>query len=251
MIAAIVAPLLRRRWMAVEGMIGASILVYLVTWQILGEGSPSEVLSNLTSYSEGFGAQHVLDLWFASSLVPLRTLMTSDMPLETILSSGQISGIIWATTIVTYLGQGMAVAAALAAWLRPEVVPTRRLIFFAAAVALSTKEAGGYTEILLLFSIFSEAWRGFGRKFSIFMGYALCIPDDFVTGKLPPLIRSSYLSGHEVIAEFGVGVISLLRPAVMLFIVMALACVTFRDVWADYRQDGRILRWRYRNDMPL
>ena len=251
MIAAIVAPLLRRRWLAVEGMILACVLVYLVTWQILGEGSPGQVLENLTSYSEGFGAQHVLDLWFASSLVPLRTLMSSDMPLETIFSSRQISGIIWTTTIVTYLGQGMAVAAAAAAWLRPEVVPNSRLILFGAAVALSSKEAGGYTEIILLFSIFSEVWRGFGRRFAIVMGYALCIPDDFVTGRLPPLVRDSFLSGHEVIAEFGVGVISLLRPAIILFIVMALAGVTLRDVWADIRNDGWAGRWRFRRDAAI
>lgn len=251
MIAAILAPLLRRRWLMVEGMVAATLIIYLGSWWILGEGSPQQVLDNLTSYSDGFGAQNVLDLWFPSSLVPVRTLMNSNMPLETILSSEQISGILFAVTAVTYLGQGLALAAALAAWLRPEVVPTSRLILFGAAIALSSKEAGGYTEILLMFSIFSERWRGFGRIFSIILAYLLCIPDDFVLGKLPPLVRDSFLSGHEVIAEFGVGVVALFRPAVILVIVMSLALVTLRDVWKDIANQGWHSRWRFRRDAPI
>ncbi|WP_373087572.1 glycosyltransferase family 87 protein, partial [Sneathiella sp.] len=80
MIAAILTPLVRRRWRAVEGMLIAIVLVYLISWQVLGEGSPAQVIRNLTIYSGGFGAQRLLDLWFSSSLVPLRTLMESEFP---------------------------------------------------------------------------------------------------------------------------------------------------------------------------
>lgn len=251
MIAAVLAPLVRRRWMAVEGMLIAVVLVYLITWRILGEGNPAQVLANLTSYSEGFGAQQVLDLWFSSSLVPMRTLMSSSLPLEMYLDSNQITAIIIFTNVMTYGAQGLALAAMAAAWLRPEVVPVHRMIFFGAIIALSTKEAGGYTEVLLMMSVFMETWRGVGRKVAMVLCYGLCIPDDFVLGKVPPLVRDSFLSGHYVIAEFGVGVVSLLRPVIMLIVCMILAMVTLRDVYDDVQSNGWRGRWRFRHDQPI
>ena len=252
MIAAILTPLVRRRWRAVEGMLIATLLVYLITWRILGEGSPAQVIRNLTIYSGGFGAQRLLDLWFSSSLVPLRTLMVSEFPLFTAFSLQQVE-LLWLFSVsLTYFSQGLMVAALAVTWVRPEVVPTYRVIFFGALIALSTKEAGGYTQIFLLMSIFMERWRGYLRPAAILLAYISCIPDDWIINVgLPPLVRDSFLGDREVIVQYGIGPLSLARPILMLIIGILLAWLTIKDVWVDVRNQGWSNRWRFRRDAAL
>lgn len=252
MIAAIVAPLLRRRWLQVEGMLIAAAAIYLVTWQILGEGSPQEILRNVTSYASSFGAGGVLDIWYAGSFVPVISLLKGEtFPVLTILDSRSVD--ILLPTVVTYvrITQVMILLAAAASWLRPEVVPTTRMVFLAIAFALTTSEAGGYTQILLLMFVFMEPWRGRARPIAIVAAYFLCIPADIVIMGMPPLVRWSWLAGTEIIAQYGVGLLALLRPFFAYLIVHSLCAATLRDVWTDIRHQGWSHRWRYRHDTPM
>jgi hypothetical protein len=252
MIAAVLAPLAKRRWMPVEGALLAVVGVYLVSWFILGDGSPAQILRNLSSYSAGFGAQRVLDLWFGSSLVPIRTLMRGDFPIFSAFSSDQADGIYYAATALTYLTQALAVAAVAATFLRPEVVPLHRVILFGTIVALSAKEAGGYTGVFLMMSIFMERWRGWARPTAIILAYIVCIPDDFIIPiGMPPMLRPSFLSGQDVMAQFGIGPVSLFRPVMMFMACNCLAAATLHDVWADVKTQGWKGRWRFRRDLPL
>ena len=252
LIGAVLAPLARRRWMPVEGALISAAAIYLASWAILGEGSPREILRNLMDYSSGFGAQRLLDVWYASSMVPIRTLMQSEFPLYSAFSSNQVDIIYAFATALTYLTQGLAIAAVAAAFLRPEVVPNNRLILMGAVVALSSKEAGGYTEVFLLVSVFTEQWRGRLRPAAIIMAYSLCIPEDIIIpAGFPQLVRDSFLSGREVSAEYGIGAIALIRPVIMFTACNCLALATIVDVWKDVRTQGWKSRWRFRRDWPL
>lgn len=252
MIAAILAPLARRRWMAVEGALLATIGIYLTSWAILGEGNPLLILRNIAQFSTAMTGERLLDVWSASSLGPIRAVMSGNYPLYTAFNSKQVSAIYLVATGLTYLTQAMAVAGVGAAFLRPEVVPNHRLILFGTIVALATNEAGGYTAILLLFSIFMERWRGWARPTAIVLGYVICIADDYVIAAgIPPVFSDSFLSNRQVAAEYGIGVLSILRPALTFIACNCLALVTLHDVWRDIRTQGWKSRWRYRRDVPL
>ncbi|MEG3087847.1 hypothetical protein [Sphingomonas sp. PB4P5] len=251
LISAVVAPLLRRRWVAVEGTIICSVLVYLATWYILGEGSPAQIIRNIRNYSGGFGAAAALDLWFASSYIPVQTLMTGTFPVYVVVSSNQADMIVLGVTTFTRSIQLLIVGAAVATWLRPEVVPPYRMVYLATALALSASEAGGYTEILLFMFIFMEPWKGIGRKTAITIAYFLCISFDISLGKVPPVVRDSFLGQAEVIAEYGVGIMSLLRPGLNLIATAILAAITILDVRKDILAQGWQSRWRYRSDLAV
>lgn len=251
LISAIVAPLLRRRWIAVEGMIVCAILIYLTTWYILGEGSPAEVVRNINNYSMGFGAAAALDLWFPSSYIPVETLLTGTFPIYVVLGSQQVDVILTGVIVFTRIVQALILLAAAGAWFRPEAVPPHRVVYLAIALALSASEVGGYTEMLMLVFVFMERWRGFARPAAIVIAYFLCISFDVSLGNLPPVVRDSFLGHVEVIAEYGVGIMSLLRPGLCLIIAALLAGVTLSEVWADIRHQGWQARWRYRRDWPL
>lgn len=251
LISAVAAPLLKRRWVVFEGMLIATVLVYLATWFIMGEGGPDQIVRNISNYTAGFGAAAALDLWFAATYIPLRTLMTGSFPIYTILGSREADMVVIGVTVFTRAIQGLILLAALAAWLRPEVVSLRRVVLLAVTLALSSSEAGGYTEILMLLFVFMEPRRGGWRTIAIVIAYILCIPADYTFGKLPPLVRYSWLSDVEVIVQYGVGLMSLLRPGLSMIMAALFAGATIQAVWQDIRAQGWRQRWRFRHDLPL
>jgi hypothetical protein len=118
-------------------------------------------------------------------------------------------------------------------------VPRYRLVFLTIAIALITSEAGGYTQILMILFVFMEPWRGFGRKWAIVVSYILCIPADYPIDNVPPVVRESFLSGRQVVAEYAVGIGPFLRPGLIMSLAIALALVTIFDVCRRIRQDQR------------
>ena len=223
-------------------------------WALLGEGSPGQIYRNVTSYVAGTGAGGFLDLWYASSFAPAVSLLKGETFPITSLFDSQIVDI--ALPIVTTFWRGtqlLIVLAAAIAWLRPEVVPPGRLVYFAIALALSSSEAGGYTQMLLLVFVFMEPWRGMGRKLALVLAYLMCIPAEFVIAEVPSMVRVSWLwdAGAPVIVEYGIGGVSLFRLIGTYVMTISLCCVTMRDVWNDVHFQGWRGRWRYRRDAPF
>ena len=246
------AHLLRRRWRWFEGALITTVLVYLVSFAIMGEGTPVEIYRNIRDFSGGYQAATVLDLWFSGTYKPLMSLLEgTTFPTVWFIGSEQVEFWSKALPVMVHTVQAMILVAAAAAWLRPEAVPLNRLIFLSIAMALITAESGGYTQILLLLFVFMEPWRGFGRKWAIIVSYLLCIAADIPVDRIPALTRESFLAGREVIAEYSVGIGPFIRPALILSLPLALALVTIREVWLDIRTQGWRARRRYLRDFPI
>jgi hypothetical protein len=252
LIATVVTQLLKRRWLWVEGALLSTILIYLLTYGLLGVGTPAEIYGNITYYSGGFIAAQVLDIWYSSTYMPLIALLQGqNFPSLSFVGSTLVDLGLFLLPLLMLLGKGSIVVAAIATWVRPEVVPTYRLAFFGAILALISSEASGYTMIFVTLFVFMEPWRGIGRKIAIVSCYILCLPGDISIGYIPPLFRESYLAGHQVEVNIGVGLGFFTRPGIMILIAVSMSCVTIRDVWADIRTQGWSGRWRFRRDLPL
>lgn len=254
LIGAVFAPLLRRRWSQTEGMLLFGAAVYLVTWLVLGEGSPGQIVRNVTSYVGGFGAGGFLDLWYAGSFIPAISLLKGEtFPITTLLDSNVVDILLMVVTGYLRATQMLIVLAAAAAWFRPEAVPLHRMVFLAITLALSSSEAGGYTQLLVLIFVFMEPWRGVGRPLALLIAYMLCLPAEYVIFDIAPMVRTSWLwdGGARVITQYGVGAASLLRLVGNYVVINCLTCATIRDVWADIRCQGWHGRWRFRGDTPL
>ena len=236
------AQLLRRRWRWFEGAILATVLVYLVSFAIYGEGTPKQVYDNIAAYAGGAKGLTLLDLWYPSSFVPLRTLLEGEaqFPIMSTIGSDMVEWGLFAANAL-YLSTALSiVAASVAAWWRPTAVPMHRLIMFSIAMALITSEVSGYTEMLVLLFVFMEAWRGVGRRIAIVIAYVISIALEYPIERIPPLVRESYLSGGPVISEFAVGIGSFARPILFHVMVIVLALVTLRDVYVNALEAG----WR-------
>ncbi len=252
LIGTLFAQLLKRRWRWFEGALLATVIVYLVTFAIYGEGSPRQIATNLTAYAGAIQRDVTLDFWYPSSLQPIRLMLQGDtqFPAVTTLGTGTIAilmavvrAIIAATTLAI-------VVAAIAAWWRPGAVPMHRLILLSIGIAVINSEVGGYNQMILIFFIFFERWRGIGRPVAIVTAYILCVAADYPIASVPPLVRESYLGGREVFANYSIGVGTLLRPVLIHLMLTSLAAVTIRDAWADARVHGWRSPFPWRNAAP-
>lgn len=252
LVATIAALLLRRRWLWCEGALIATLLVYLLSFGIMGAGTPGEIITNITSYSSGFVASQVLDIWYSVTYQPLISLLQGENFPVTGMVGSQVAEVgLVVLPLITRLGQLSILAASAATLLRPEVVPNYRVAFLGTALALISSEAGGYTPIMVMLFVFMEPWRGIARPLAIILCYIMCLPGDILIGYVPPILRDSYLAGRQVEVQFGVGLGMFIRPGLLIVIAMSLSAATIRDVWVDIRQQGWKNRWRYRRDWPL
>ena len=252
LIAAIIAQMLKRRWLWCEGALIATVVVYLLSYGIYGAGTPMEIVRNISDYADSFTAAQFLDVWYPVTYQPLITLLKGEtFPATVALASRFTDTALLVIPLVVRVGQLSIVLAAVATWLRPEVVPTYRVVFLGIAMALITSEAGGYTEMLVLFFVLMEPWKGIARPIALLCTYILSIPADIGVSRIPPIWRDSYLAGRFVEVHFDVALGMFLRPGLLIVIAMALSAATIRDVWMDIRAQGWQARWRYRRDWPV
>jgi len=242
LIGTIFAQLLRHRWRWFEGALAASVVIYLLTFAIVGEGSPGQIIRNLTMFSESLQAGSPLDVWYSSTYQPMIVLLEhSSFPAVSTLGSNTVEALTLGLPLAIHFVQVSIVIAAVASWARPEVVPLHRLVLLSIAMAIITTEAGGYAQVLLLPFVFMERWHGPGRIWALIATYLLCLPIDIPIGSAVTLVRESYLGGREVFADYFASVGQLIRPGLILSIALALSMVTMRDVWTDIRRNG----WRW------
>jgi hypothetical protein len=253
LIGTVVALLLRRRWLWVEGALLMTVAVYLVTFGLLGDGTPVQIIHNIIGYNTVFvAANQVLNIWYSDTYQPLISLLhTQDFPLTQIVGSRLVGiGVVLAPAMVV-VGLLSIMLAAAATWLRPEVVPTHRVIFLGLMMAVISSEASGYTVVIPIFFVFMEKWQGVGRISAIITAYILSLPHDIILSSIPPLVVYSYFANRVVEVNYGIGLGMFVRPGLVILLAVFLSWVTIVEVWKDVRMQGWKDRWRFRRDWPL
>lgn len=241
LISALAAQLLRRRWRWFEGGLLVTVLVYLASYLLLGIGTPGEVVANVLAFARGGNAAGVLDVWYAASYAPLATLLAStDFPISTLIGSQIVETGGRIVAVAVHGGQAIILAGAAATWLRPGLVPPFRATLFGVALALITSEAGGYTICLILFFVMMERWEGLLCPAAITIAYLLCIPGDIVLSTIAPMVQDSFLAGHTVSVQHGIGLGMFLRPLLVILAPALLALHTVAVVWRDLRCGGGV-----------
>jgi hypothetical protein len=252
LVGVLMAQLLHRRWRWFEGALIATILVYLVSYAIFGEGSPIQIYRNITDYADGLTVNNPLDLWMASSLLPLLALTDSEVfPALLTIGSKNVDLIRTLVPIVIRSAQALMMASAVFCFMRPEAVPRTRMIAISIGIALLSTEVSAYTQILVFVFVFMEPAKGFLRRYAILIAYILCIPLDINLDGLPPLVKDSFWLQRPVIVEYYVQLGPFLRPLLSLSVPVALAILTIIEVIEDICHQGWAARWRYRGDAPL
>lgn len=252
LIGSIFGLLLVRRWARAEAALLAAVVVYLVSYAMLGRGSPVEIVENVRSFGK-LQPANILDVWYSTTYQTFVALLEGDnFPLVGILGSRVVEGLAMLLPALQQFTQLLIVLAAAATWLRPEAVPPFRAVNLGMTMALISSEPGAYAQVLLLYFVMLEARRGVGRSWAIFMCYLLAVPLDIPLDRMAEVPRDSYFTGSTVMVTYQVVLGSFVRPLMIMTVAWGLSGETIRAVLADIRAGGwaqprRFVRLPYRH----
>lgn len=251
LIAAFMPLLIRRRWRQVEWILLATVLVYLVSYSLLGRGTFSEVVRNLISW-DALTMVQPLDLWFSTTYGALIKLLGGDVfPSDLLFGSHTVDVLLILLPSLLNAVRGLIVVACAMAWLRPEAVPHWRLANMGLMFALMTSEAGGYAPIYFIYFVFMEPWKHWEQKVAIFLCMCMAPSLDIPIDQVPPIVRDTYVRHSTTLITFKITLWPFIRPLVIETIASMLALVTIRQVWMHVRQHGGTPAWRFRHDVAI
>lgn len=251
-IATLFSQLLRRRWRWFEGGLAATLIIYLLAFGILGRGTPIEVYQNIINFQADQGPSRFLDLFNQATYSPMVALFEAHAgTVAGFIGSKNVDLALFVLPILLRITQAAIIAAVIAIWLRPEVVPMHRINNLAICFALVTVESGNYTHLLPVFFTFFEKWRGIGPKVSIICCYLLSIPFDFALDRTVPLVHNTFYNNSTTFITYYVLLGPFIKPLIFYIVPVGIACSTIAAVWRDVRDKGLQSRQRFAREAPI
>jgi hypothetical protein len=235
LIGAIFPFILKRQWTRFEGSAIAVVLVYGITWYIYGDGSPIKLYENIVGFADIFQAINFLDLWYSATYIPMLSLFAGPAPTTLLIGSDRLEFWEVAIPIIWRSIQILIFAAASLSFFLPRVINIQRLALLAIGLSLISSEAGGYTQVFLMFFVMLERWDSPFQKAAILIAYTLCIPAEIWFNLLPPFWYYSYFAERPVFLEYGLGMGPILRPGLILLMCASLALDTLARLYAAWR----------------
>lgn len=252
LVASLFAQLLHRRWRSFEGAIVASTILYVATYLIYNGGSPIEIINNIIDYSAIAENLYFTNIFYSVSYNPHITVLSNPiLPIDVTLGQNVTEPLLFYVYYYTRLTQAMIVFAAVATWLRPEVVSPLRSVNLAMCFTFLLAEPNGYSYIFIVFMTFLESGKaGFGRA-AVVAAYILCVQVDYPISNITSLIEDSFIGGRLVQVPLNISVGTFIRPSIFYLIPLFLSCATVLAVWKDIRTQSWKERRRFRHDLPL
>lgn len=238
LIAAVAPAVFKRQWRWVEGCALATLAVYVISYAVLGAGTPAEMLANMSVYVEGGGNSLLGAVWYAASYSALLNYLAHGVPLIRFVGSSPVEAAQFAIPLLVRAGQVFVLLAFGFAAAAPKAVSSQRLAALGMALALSATEFGGYAEVFLLFLVFEERRRDVPTTIALIAAYCLCIPGDLRLVSLSHHAEDSWLTNRTVGNDVNVNLGLLLRPGFILIIEYALSAATIltgAKAWSDAR----------------
>jgi hypothetical protein len=222
-----------------EGVLLASVVVYLVTYAMFGVGTPSEILRNTMNFNELPTFIKFSNTFYQPSYRGILDALHSNFPFYHFMGSTPVEVMEILFPLAILVGQlGVAVCFLGAMW-KPRLLPTYRLTAMCVTVVITQSLVGGYTEILLFFLVLMEPWRGVTRVVAIVMVYLLSISADFRIATFAKGIELSYLSNRVIGWDVGLNVGEFARPAMVLLIEYALVACSLGELFTAARGSTR------------
>ncbi len=219
----VLAQMFKRQWRFFELAGVASISIYIITFAVLGSGSPVQLISNTLNWVQFTGGLVWEQIYYTTSYAPFLEFNTSRFPTRDFVPSQIIDPLVFAIPIVIRASQLLALLCLVGAWLQPRALTSTRVSILLLAASLIGQSPGGYTEVFLVFLVFLEPWDRPGPIIALVMGYLLCIPYDYVVANFITLSGNSWLGGRTVVAPFGVSIGIFLRPGFIVIMFWSLA----------------------------
>lgn len=226
----------RRNWRLVELAAIATVLVYCLSYAVMGTGSPLELLHNVQDWVKFTGRQIFEQIYFSTSYVPFLEFDTYKFPARDLIPSTIFEPFMLAIRISTRASQAMMVVCLFGAWLQPRALSMARLSLLLVSIVLLSRSPGGYALIYIIFLLFLERWQRIGPILALTAGYLLCIPADYMIDEFITLYADSWLGHRPVASTFGISVGIFVRPGLLVMIFWSLAIDSLSLIVRAHRQ---------------
>lgn len=220
------ATMFRRDWRLLEIAGLLSLLLYLVTWGLLGDGSPMQLASNTANFVQFVKGQIFEGVYYTTSYVPFLEVDSYRFPTRDFISSTTLEPFIAAIPIVVRGSQAIGLIALAGAWLQPRAATSTRITILILTIYLVGQSPGGYTESFLIFLVFLERHDRRWPMVALTAAYLLSIPYDYVFSRFLELSGDAWLSGRSVTVPIGFSIGIFLRPMGLVVILWASAIDT-------------------------
>lgn len=232
---------IKRDWRALEKAGIATIAVYLISYGVVGGGSPMEIVDNTANWITFTSGSFIGEVYQTTSYNALFGVIEHGFPILKFTDSGAVEFWLRAIRVFMTTIQLIAVLAIAGAWLQPKALTLTRASLLLLTLSLTNQSPGGYTEVFVLFLLFLEPWRRPGQVAAIVCGYVIAIPYDYVFAQLPNIWSDSWLTGRAIVGYFGIAYGQFLRPAVLLLMLLFLSLDTLGRVWRAHRTERPLL----------
>lgn len=226
----------KRRWRLLELSGIATVLVYLLSFAIMGAGSPLEIIDNTLNWLQFTNGLIWEQVYYTTSYAPFLEFNTHRFPTRDFLPSGAIDAMAVLIPVLIRSSQVLGLVTLVGAWLQPRALSTTRISLLLLGTSLIGQSPGGYTEVFMVFLLFLEKWERPGPIVALVMGYLLSIPYDYVLSNIITLSGDSWLGQRTVVAPFGISVGIFLRPGFIIIMVWALALDSLLLIARAHRQ---------------
>lgn len=245
----LLAQLCKRRWRMVEGTLFCVVLVQLISYLIIGHGSPQEVYENIVIFNRDPGrASNVNFVFYATTYNSLAEFINGNFPVMKYVGSQLMETLTLIARSSVILVQAGGLLCFFLIWLHPERVSRTRLAALAYLFVISSTETGGYTTAGAVFFVFFEPGKGFARTLSLIAAYALCLAVDMNISPTGSHIVNGYFAGREVWQDLWISAGPFVRPGLILLMQVGMIIATLQDILGRNRHLHS--EWPERSDGP-
>lgn len=227
----------RRRWLSIEVTVALTILIYVFTYAIYGNGLPTEIITNILTFADLGHLNTWQDMYYATSLNSLTRLLDDYPEVSSLVGSDLVEWTMFVVPMIVRVGQLLCVVAIFATLIRPSSASVTRLVAISVSLAIMTSEAGGYSYLLVIAFVLFEPWKGAWRITALILAYLLSLTWDYVLSYAIFLNTFSWWAGHDVLSKYGIAVGQYLRPFGLIFMSGALSLHTIQTCLATLRRD--------------
>ena len=231
----------KRKWRLLELAGIASIFVYLLTFAVIGSGSPTEMISNTINWVKFTSGLIWEQIYYSTSYAPFLEFDTPRFPTRDVFPSQILEPMLFGIPILIRTSQLFSLLCLAGAWLQPKALSTARISALLLATSLIGQSPGGYTETFLVFLLFLERWERPGQIVALIAGYLLCVPYDYVFSNILTLSADSWLSGRSVQAPFGISAGVFIRPGLVVVMLWGLALDSLALIVRAHRDNAPTL----------
>jgi hypothetical protein len=225
----VLALAIKRDWRTLELCGFATVGLYVVTLAIYGSGTPFELMNNLQVWFNAMSSVVWDQISYSTTYKPFLQFDIHQYPVRDFIKDKIVNIVTIMIHAEVFASRLVAILCLIFSWFYPRAISLHRIAFFFLMQSFISDNPGGYGQSFIVFLVFLEKWSNVRVGIAIVLTYIISIPTDYVFAIALHVPRVSWLSARDVDTIYGISTGALVRPALIIVILWALAIDSLID----------------------